>query len=91
MTRAPTVKRRMVNPSPQFFIVPQGSSYLQAKEAGIGVYEPWGDAPIAPMPVDQNQFALAHLPGLLDEFREDAVPHDLPRVIAVKIDSHVDL
>ena len=59
--------------------------------AGIGVYEPWGDAPIAPMPVDQNQFALAHLPGLLDEFREDSVPHDLPRVIAVKIDSHVDL
>ena len=34
MTRGPTVKRRMVNPSPQFFIVPQGSSYLQAEEAG---------------------------------------------------------
>jgi len=72
MTRAPTVKRCMVNPSAQSFIVPQGSSNLQAEEAGIGVYEPWGDAPIAPMPVDQNQFALAHLPGLLDEFREDA-------------------
>ena len=90
MTRAPTVKCRMVNPSPQFFIVPEGSPYLQAEEAGISVYEPWGDAPIAPMPVDQNQFALAHLPGLLDEFRQDAVPHDLPRVIAVKINSHAD-
>jgi hypothetical protein len=30
----------MVNPSPQFFIVPHGSSYFQAEEAGIGVYEP---------------------------------------------------
>jgi hypothetical protein len=55
----------MVNPSPQFFIIPQGTSYLQSKETRIGVDETWCDAPITPVSVDQNQFSLSHLPGLL--------------------------
>ena len=80
----------MVNPSAQFFVVPQSFSYLQAKKARVGVHETRGDSPIAPVPVDQNQFSLAHLPNLLHKFREGAIPHDLPRVIAVKIDLHVD-
>jgi hypothetical protein len=80
----------MVNPSAHSFIVPQGSSYLQAEEAGVGIHETWCDAPIAPVPMDQSQFALAHLPGLLHKSHEDAIPHDLPRVIAVKIDLHAD-
>ena len=90
MTRALAVKCRMVNPSAQFFIVAQSSSYFQAKESGVGVHETWCDAPISTMPVDQNQLFLAHLPGSLHKFREDAIPNDFPRVIAVKIDLHVE-
>jgi hypothetical protein len=44
----------MVNPSAQFFVMPQSTSYLQSKEARIGVHEAWCDAPIPPVPVDQN-------------------------------------
>ena len=44
----------MVNPSAQFFVMPQGTSYLQPKESRIGVDETWRDAPITSVPVDQN-------------------------------------
>jgi hypothetical protein len=44
----------VVNPSAQIFIMPQGTSYLQPKEARIGVDETWRDAAIAAVPVDQN-------------------------------------
>jgi len=68
----------------------RGLSYLQAEEACVGIHEPWRYAPIAPVTVNQNQFTLAHLPGLFHEFGEDSIPHDLPRMIAVmKINSHV--
>jgi hypothetical protein len=90
VTRAAAIKSCMVNPSAQSFIVPQGFSYPQAEEAGVGIHETWCDAPIAPVPMDQNQFTLAHLPGLLHKFHEDAIPYDLPRVIAVKIDLHAE-
>lgn len=70
--------------------MPQGFSYLQAEEAGVGVHETWCDTPIAPVSMDQNQFILARLPGPLHNCHEGAIPHDLPRVIAVKIDLHAD-
>jgi hypothetical protein len=44
----------MVNPSAQFFVMAQGTSYLQPKESRIGVDETWRDAPITSVPVDQN-------------------------------------
>jgi len=44
----------VVNPSAQIFIIPQGTSYLQPKEACIGIDETWCDAPIAAVSVDQD-------------------------------------
>lgn len=82
------IKCRMVNPSTQLFIVPQGPSYLQSKKARIGVHEPWRDASVPRMPVDQDQFSFSHLPDLLHEFHKDSAPHNVPRVISVKIDLH---
>jgi hypothetical protein len=46
--------------------------------------------PIPSVPMNQNQFSLAHLPGLLDKSHEGAIPNELPRVITVKIDLHSD-
>lgn len=80
----------MANPSAQSFVVSQGPSYLQAEKARVGIHEAWRNAAIAPVPVNQNQFTLAHLPHLFYEFGEDAIPHNLPRVITVKIDLHAD-
>ena len=79
-----------MNPFAQSFIVAQVFSYFQAEEARVGIHETWCDTAIAPVPMDQNQFSFAHLPDLLHECRESAVPHDLPRVIAVKINFHAD-
>jgi hypothetical protein len=77
-----------VNPLAQSFVVPQGFSYLQAEEARVGIHETWCDTPIAPVSMDQNQFTLAHLPCLFNKCHEGAIPHDFPRMIAVKIDLH---
>lgn len=70
------------------FYMPEGTSYLQPKEARIGIHETWCDATIAAVPVDQNEFPLSHLPGLLHEFRKDAAPHYFRRMISMKIDLH---
>jgi hypothetical protein len=79
----------MAHPPAQMFIVPQGSFYLQAKESSVGVHETWCDASIAAVPIDQNQFCLPHLPSLFHKLRqEDPIPHNLARVITVKIDFH---
>ena len=84
----PAIKCRVVNPSAQRFIVSQRPSYLQSEEARVGVHEPWCDAAVPPMSVDQDQFSLTHLPGLLHEFRQDSTPDNVPGVISVKINLH---
>jgi hypothetical protein len=90
VTRTAAVKSRVVNPLAQSFVVAQSFSYLQAEEASVAIHETWCDTPIAPVPMNQNQFTFAHLPDLLHKRHERAIPHDLPRVIAVKIDLHAD-
>ena len=90
MTRAAAVKSGVVNPSAQSFIVAQGFSYFQAEEARVGIHKTWCDTPIPPVPMNQNQSSFAHLPDLLHKCQKGAIPHDLPRVIAVKIDFHAD-
>src|SRR6266567_2855491 len=52
-TRVAAVKCRVVNPSAQVFVMPQGTSYLQPKEPRIGVDEAWCNASVAAVPVDQ--------------------------------------
>jgi hypothetical protein len=89
-TRVAAVKGCVVNPSAKIFIMPQGASYLQPKEARIGIHETWCDAPIAAVPVDQNEFPLSHLPGLLHEFRKDAAPHYFRRMKSMKVDLHTE-
>jgi hypothetical protein len=39
VTWAAAVKSRVVNPLAQSFNVAQGFSYLEAEEAGVGIYE----------------------------------------------------
>lgn len=90
MTWAAAVKSRVVNPLAQTFVVAQSFPYLQAKEARVGIHEPWCDTAIAPVSMNQNQFTFAHLPDLLHKCHECTIPRDLPRVIAVKIDFHAD-
>lgn len=70
--------------------MPQGASYLQAKDAGVGVDEAGRDASVAAVPVDQNQFSFSHLPGLLHNFRKHTALHYLCRMISMKIELHVD-
>src|SRR5579864_1221539 len=88
-TGVAAVKCCVVNPSAQIFVMPQGTSYLQAKEPCVGVDEAWRDASVAAVPVDQDQFSFSHLPGLLHNFRQHAAPHYFSRMISMKIVLHL--
>jgi hypothetical protein len=53
-TRLAAVKRRVMNPSAQIFVMSKDAPYLQPKEPRIGIDEPWGYTAIAAVPMDQN-------------------------------------
>jgi hypothetical protein len=90
LARITAVQRCVANPTTQFLIVAQCASYVEPEEPSISIDETWSDAAIATVPVNKDQSVLSHLPRLLQEFGQDAVPNNGCGMIAVKVDLHND-
>ena len=66
----------------------QRLSNTEAKITGVRIHKPWTDSSIASVTMNQDKFAFAHLPSLLQDLGECPVEHDFSRMIAVKINLH---
>jgi hypothetical protein len=77
------------NPFTQRFVLAQSTPDTKTEITGIGVDEAGAYATIAPVPVNEYQIPLAHLPGLLYELMKESTLDNLGGVKSVKVNFHV--
>jgi len=85
----PTIKGRVLNPSPERPVIAESLANAQTKISSIRIYKPWTDSSIAAMAMNQGKLALPHFPSLLHNLSERPVEHDFTGMVAVKVDLHI--
>src|SRR5712692_10324860 len=85
----PAVQRRVLDPLPQLPVAAKDATNREPEDAGLGVEETGRLTARAAVTMDEPKLGLAHLPALLHDLDEQAVPDDLGRAITVEVDPHV--